>query len=257
MSDARPQLGTALVTGAAQRIGRTIATALADAGYALAIHCHRSRVEADALAQAIRQKGGRAHVIVADLADPGRLPHLIGEARAELGPLSLLVNNASRFDPDEAGSLDIALWEQHFAINLTAPVFLAQAFVQQLPDGHSGAIVNIIDQRVLKLTPQFFSYTLTKSALWTATQTMAQAFGPKVRVNAVGPGPTLPNARQSHADFIRQTSAIPLARPVSPQAIAEAVLYLASAECVTGQLLMVDSGQHLVWQTMDIAGISE
>jgi NAD(P)-dependent dehydrogenase (short-subunit alcohol dehydrogenase family) len=257
MSAARPQLGTALVTGGAQRIGKTIAAALADHGYAVAIHCHRSRVEADALAETIRAKGGRAQVIVADLADLGMLAGLMSEAHETLGPLSLLVNNASRFDPDEAGSIDTQLWDQHFAVNLKAPVFLSQAFVHQLPQDQLGAIVNIIDQRVLKLTPQFFSYTLSKSALWTATQTMAQAFGPKVRVNAVGPGPTLRNARQSKDDFIRQTSAIPLARPVAPQAIAEAVLYFANAEYVTGQLLMVDSGQHLVWQTTDVTGISE
>jgi NAD(P)-dependent dehydrogenase (short-subunit alcohol dehydrogenase family) len=257
MSVARPQLGTALVTGGAQRIGKTIATALAEAGYAVAIHCHQSRLEADTLAETIRAKGGRAQVIVADLAELDMLAGLISEACDTLGPLNLLVNNASRFDPDEARSIDPQLWDQHFAINLRAPVFLSQAFVRQLPQGEVGAIVNIIDQRVLKLTPQFFSYTLSKSALWTATQTMAQAFGPKVRVNAVGPGPTLRNARQSLDDFIRQTSAIPLARPVAPQAIAEAVVYLASAEYVTGQLLMVDSGQHLVWQTTDVAGISE
>jgi NAD(P)-dependent dehydrogenase (short-subunit alcohol dehydrogenase family) len=257
MSDDRRQLRSALVTGGAQRIGRTIAKALADNGYAVAIHCHRSRREADELAAAIRAEGGRAHVIVADLADLGRLAGVVSEAHDTLGPLGLLVNNASRFDPDEADALNAELWDLHFAINLRAPVFLSQAFLHQLPDGNVGAIVNIIDQRVLKLTPQFFSYTLSKSALWTATQTMAQAFGPRVRVNAIGPGPTLPNARQSQEDFLRQSSAIPLGRPASPQAIAEAVLYLASAQYVTGNLLMVDSGQHLVWQTTDIIGMAE
>jgi NAD(P)-dependent dehydrogenase (short-subunit alcohol dehydrogenase family) len=257
MSDVRPQLRTALVTGGAQRIGCAIAKALAAHGYAVAIHCHRSHIEADALATTIRATGGRARVIVADLADLGTLAGVVSEAHDTLGPLGLLVNNASRFDPDEADALNPELWDQHFAINLRAPVFLSQALLHQLPDGQVGAIVNIVDQRVLKLTPQFFSYTLSKSALWTATQTMAQAFAPRLRVNAIGPGPTLPNARQSQEDFLRQSSAIPLRRPASPQAIAEAVLYLASAECVTGQLLLVDSGQHLVWQTTDITGMSE
>jgi NAD(P)-dependent dehydrogenase (short-subunit alcohol dehydrogenase family) len=250
-------LGTALVTGAGQRIGRAIATALAARGYGVAIHCYRSRAEAEELATLIRTNGGRAHVIVADLADIGSLAQMTTQAREALGPLSLLVNNASCFEPDDASAFDKRLWDQHLSINLQAPVFLAQAFVHQLPVGREGAIVNIIDQRVLKLTPRFFSYTLAKSALWTATQTMAQAFAPNVRVNAVAPGPTLRNARQSHEDFLRQSSAVLLGKAVLPQAIAEAVVYLAAAGCVTGQMLAVDGGQHLAWQTADTVGISE
>ena len=207
-------LGTALVTGAGQRIGRAIALALAERGYPLAIHCHRSTAEAGALAAEIRDIGGRACVINSDLQAVDALSRLTATARDLLGPLSVLVNNAARFEPDEPNSFDPQLWDQHFSVNLRAPIFLSQAFVRQLPRDGEGAIINIIDKRVLKLTPHFFSYTLAKSALWTATQTMAQEFAPKVRVNAIGPGPTLRNRRQTSADFGRQASAIPMARAV-------------------------------------------
>jgi NAD(P)-dependent dehydrogenase (short-subunit alcohol dehydrogenase family) len=250
-------LGTAMVTGAGQRLGRAIAQGLAAQGYAVAIHCYRSRAEADDIAATICKTGGKSHVVSANLADVAALPLLMAQARDALGPLTLLVNNAARFEPDEASTFDPLLWDQHFSINLRAPVLLSQAFVRQLPHDREGAIINIIDQRVLKLTPHFFSYTLAKSALWTATQTMAQAFAPNVRVNAIGPGPTLRNPRQSEADFNRQAKAIPLARAVSPQAIADAVVYLAGARSITGQLLAVDGGQHLAWQTGDAVGLSE
>jgi NAD(P)-dependent dehydrogenase (short-subunit alcohol dehydrogenase family) len=250
-------MGTAIVTGAGQRIGRAIAVSLSKQGYAVAIHCHRSTVQAEELATAIRAEGRQAAVICTDLTDLPALPRLITTARETLGPLSLLVNNASLFEKDYAASLDPAVFDRHFAINLRAPVFLSTAFFQQVPKNEQAAIVNIIDQRVLKLTPQFFSYTLAKSALWTATKTMAQAFAPHVRVNAIGPGPTLRNERQSTADFHRQSRVIPLAQAVAPEDIAEAVRFLATARSVTGQLLAVDGGQHLTWQTVDAFGIAE
>ena len=177
---------------------------------------------------------------------------IIAQAGAALGPLTLLVNNASVFEPDDIGSLDEVGWERHFGVNLRAPVFLARDFAAQLPDGVDGAIINVIDQRVWKPTPHFLSYTLSKSALFTATQTMAQALAPRIRVNAVGPGPTLASSRQRRDDFARQGASVPLGHGPSPEEIAETVLFLATARSVTGQMIAVDGGQHLAWQTPDV-----
>lgn len=247
----------ALVTGGATRIGRAIVERLAAAGYAVAIHCHRSCAEAEELAAAIAGSGGRATVAAADLADLAALAGLVGAAGAALGPVTLLVNNASLFEPDCLATLEPGLWERHFAVNLRAPAFLARDMAAALPAEATGAIVNVLDQRVWKPTPHFFSYMLTKSALYTATRTMAQTLAPRIRVNAVGPGPTLGNARQSSEDFARQAAAVPLGRGPTPGELAEAVLFLAKARSVTGQMLAVDGGQHLAWQTPDVAGIIE
>jgi NAD(P)-dependent dehydrogenase (short-subunit alcohol dehydrogenase family) len=247
----------ALVTGGARRIGRGIVERLAREGYGVAIHCHRSRGEAEALADAIRAGSGRAAVVQGDLADPDTPGRLVAAAGAALGPLHLLVNNASEFHPDDALSLNVALWERHFSVNLRAPAFLARDFARSLPEGATGAIVNIVDQRVWKPTPQFFSYTLTKAALFTATRTLAQALAPRIRVNAVGPGPTLRGARQEEEDFARQSDALLLGRGPAPDEIAEAVVYLARARSVTGQMIAVDGGQHLAWETADVVGMRE
>jgi len=247
----------ALVTGGAQRIGRRIVERLAQEGYAVAIHCRRSADEAQAVAARIVEAGGRAEVVRGDLADGGDVEHLVPEAVRALGPLTLLVNNASEFEPDEVETLSQERWDRHFAVNLRAPAFLARDFARQLPEGREGCIVNIVDQRVWKLTPQFFSYTLTKAALFTATQTMAQALAPRIRVNAVGPGPTLSNVRQGDEDFAKQSRAVPLGHGGTPDEIADALLYLARARSVTGQMIAVDGGQHLAWETPDVAGIRE
>lgn len=247
----------ALVTGAAHRLGRAIAEHLAIEGYAVAVHYGRSQEAAEALVATIQARGGRAAAVAADLAAAPDVAALIPAACAAVGPLTLLVNSASQFEPDSMGDLDRARFDRHLAINLTAPVFLADAFARQLPDGEDGCVVNIIDQRVWRPTPHFASYTLAKSALWMATQTMAQALAPRIRVNAVGPGPTLPNARQRQEDFDRQASAVPLGRGAAPQDVAEAVLYLARARSVTGQMIAVDGGQHLAWRTPDVEGIPE
>src|SRR5262245_39029147 len=194
----------ALVTGGARRIGRAIVLALAEAGYAVAIHHNRSAADAEALATAIKNRGGPAAIVAADLADHGAVERLVSAANAALGPLSLLVNNACVFEPDEIGGLDRERWDRHFAVNLRAPLFLAEAFAAQAPDRGDASIVILLDQRVLKLTPQFVSYTLTKSALHAATSTLAQALAPRVRVNAVAPGPTLQSVRQDWDDFLAQ-----------------------------------------------------
>jgi NAD(P)-dependent dehydrogenase (short-subunit alcohol dehydrogenase family) len=246
----------ALVTGAARRIGRALALALSDAGYALAIHAHRATAEADALRDEIARRGGSAAIVRADLADHAAVMALVPSAAAAVGPLTLLVNNAAMFEPDEIGKLDRALWDKQFAVDLRAPVFLAEAFAAQAPAGSDASIVNVLDQRVLKPTPQFVSYALAKSALHAATRMLAQALAPNVRVNAVAPGPTFPSARQQPADFAAQAATLPLGRGPAPEEIAAAVVFLAGARSITGQTLAVDGGQHVAWQTPDV-GIAE
>jgi len=256
-SEVRP---AALVTGGAQRIGRAIALALAQRGYAIALHAHRSRAAADQLVGEITAAGGRAATVAADLADHAAVLGLIPAAAAAIGPLTLLVNNAAEFEPDEIGHLERDRFDRHIAVNLRAPIFLADAFAAQLPagtQGAQGAIVNILDQRVLRPTPRFLSYGLSKSALYAATTTLAQALAPRIRVNAVAPGPTLPSSRQDAQAFARQVHALPLDRGPTPQDIADAVLYLASATSVTGVAIAVDGGQHLAWRTTDATEVEE
>jgi NAD(P)-dependent dehydrogenase (short-subunit alcohol dehydrogenase family) len=242
----------ALVTGGAQRIGRAIVLALAKAGHAVAIHTHRSVEPARSLAEEITRRGGRAGVVQADLSDHDQTVGVVASATAAIGVLTLLVNNACEFERDEIGHLDRLRWDRHFAINLRAPIFLAEAFAAQVPAGTEASIVNLLDQRVLRPTPHFISYALTKSALYAATTTLAQALAPRVRVNAVAPGPTLKSRRQDAAGFARQSAAVPLHHGPTPQDIAAAVLYLAGARSVTGQTIAVDGGQHVSWQTPDV-----
>jgi NAD(P)-dependent dehydrogenase (short-subunit alcohol dehydrogenase family) len=244
----------ALVTGSARRIGLGIAERLASAGYAVILHGRESSREAcERAASAIKRRGGRASTLTADLADSAALTSLIANASRIFGPLTLLVNNAAIFEPDEAGSFSLDQWEQHFLVNLRAPAILARDFARNLPEGAEGAIINIIDQKVLHPNPQCFSYTLSKAALWTATRTMAQAFASRgIRVNAVGPGPVLPNVAQGEPGFEHEVEGLPLARAVALDDIGDAVLYLAGARNVTGQMIAVDAGQHLAWKTPDI-----
>ena len=244
----------ALVTGASGRIGLAIATRLAESGYAVAVHASpRSRAAAEDHARSFAAKGVRSCALAADLADGDACTQLIEDARAQLGSLSLLVNNAAVFAPDSVKSFEPASWERHFAINLRAPVLLSRSFAAQANGDRDASIINLIDQRVLRPTPQCFTYSLAKSALWTATRTMAQAFACQgVRVNAIGPGPVLPNAFDGTAGFSREVEGVPLHRAVDIAEITDAVLYLAQARTVTGQMIAVDAGQHLGWQTPDI-----
>lgn len=248
MPSADRTLRAALVTGGAKRIGRAISVALARQGYAIAIHANASVKEADALVRELSAAGGKAALVRCDLALHADVATLVPRACEAIGPLTLLVNNACEFERDEIGALDRARWDRHFAVNLAAPIFLAEAFAKQA--AHGGSIVNLLDQRVFRPTPHFVSYTLTKSALHTATTTLAQALAPKVRVNAVAPGPVLPSTRQTDADFVRQVSDLPLERGPRPEEIADAVIFLAQAETVTGQTIAVDGGQHLAWRAM-------
>jgi NAD(P)-dependent dehydrogenase (short-subunit alcohol dehydrogenase family) len=246
-----PVAPAALVTGGAQRIGRAIVQSLARAGYAVAIHARRSRAEAEALCAGIVRDGGRAAVVTADLADHDAVLALVPAAVAAIGRLTLLVNNAGEFEPDEIARLDRARFDRHVAVNLRAPLFLAAAFAEQAPDG--AAVVNLLDQRVLRPNPHFLSYGLAKSGLYAATTTLAQALAPRLRVNAVAPGPALPSPRQDAEAFARYCRAMPLGRGPSPEEIAQAVLFLATARSVTGVTIPVDGGQHLAWRNEEAA----
>lgn len=243
----------ALVTGAGKRIGRALALRLAAEGCDVAIHFNRSGAEAEALAREIEAKGRRAALVRADLSREDETSLLVETARAALGTLDLLVNSASAFEADDVETMTRASWDLHVETNLRAPLKLAQDFARQADRGRDSLIVNILDQRVLKLTPQFLSYTASKAALAVLTVTLAQALGPRgVRVNAIGPGPTIRNTRQSQADFERQSGATILGRGASPDDIADALAYLTRAASVTGQMIAVDGGQHLVWATPDV-----
>jgi NAD(P)-dependent dehydrogenase (short-subunit alcohol dehydrogenase family) len=249
-SDSR---GAALITGAARRIGRALALAMAGAGYDIAIHYLHSHAEADALTAEIRAMGRRACVLRADLADDAQVRGLAEAARAALGPLTLLINNASAFEDDRIETFDAETWRAHMEVNLHAPLLLAQAFAAGLPEDAAGQIINLLDQRVWKPNPQFFTYSLSKAALWSATRTMAQGLAPRIRVNAIGPGPTLPSIHQTPELFGVEAANIPLRRRAEPADIVAAALYLIDAGSVTGQMIAVDGGQHLAWLTPDIA----
>lgn len=242
-----------LVTGAAKRLGRSIALDLAQAGWNIALHFNRSDRDAIETAEQVSAAGHRVALLKADLLDEDSVGSLVARATAELGSICALVNSASIFESDDWSSATKNSWERHMAVNLRAPFVLSQALARALPDGRRGAIVNIIDQRVLKPTPQFISYSLSKAGLHWLTTTLAQALAPRVRVNAVAPGPTLINARQSESQFRRQREATILGSGAEPQDICDAVRYLLGAQAVTGQVLAVDGGQHLIWQTPDVA----
>jgi NAD(P)-dependent dehydrogenase (short-subunit alcohol dehydrogenase family) len=237
----------ALVTGAGRRIGRAIALMLGAEGWAVAVHYHRSRAEAEAVVGEITAAGGRAAAIAADLTDEAAVKTLVPRAVAALGPLGCLVNNASVFENDLALSATRGSWDRHLDTNLRAPFVLMQEFARQLPADAAGAVVNMLDERVWSLTPYFISYTVSKAALWALTQSMALALAPRIRVNGIGPGPTLPSPRQSEEQFRRQSEAMPLRRGTSPDEIAAAVRFILAAPAMTGQMIALDGGQHLGW----------
>lgn len=249
--------GTVLITGAARRIGRHMALDLADKGWAVVVHYNTSMDDANDVVAEILAKGGRAVAVQGDLSISETPEKILTSAVEALGPLTCLVNNASKFDPDEAETVTHDGWDLHLDTNVRAPVFLAQAFAAQLPEGMYGNIVNIIDQRVWKLNPTFFSYTASKSALWTVTRTLAQSLAPRIRVNAIGPGPALPNVRMNEEDFAKQSRLTLLQRGTSPEEISSALEFILSAPALTGQMIVLDGGQHLVWQTPDVTDVNE
>jgi len=234
-----------LVTGAARRIGRAIALDLARHGWAVAVHYHRSADEAREVAALIGREGGRAALVQADLAREAEVETLVPRAAAALGALTCLVNNASTFDLDQADTVTRASWDAHLETNLRAPFVLTQAFARQLPAGQEGSVINLLDQRVWNLTPYFVSYTVSKTALWTLTRQLALALAPRVRVNAIGPGPALQSPRQTEADFQRQCEMTPLRRGTTPGEICDAVRFILGSPALTGQMIVLDGGQHL------------
>lgn len=243
--------GAALVTGAGRRIGRVLALEAARAGYDVAVHHRASAAEAEETARAVRALGRRAVLVHADLSDETAVHGLIAQTR-DLAPLTLLVNSASAFEDDRVGGLSRDTWDLHLETNLRAPIVLAETFATALPTDASGLVVNIVDQRVLRPNPQFFSYSLAKAGLWWATQTLAQALAPRIRVNAIGPGPTLPSVHQAPGEFEAEAAGTLLQRRATPDEVAAALRYLIDATSVTGQMIAVDGGQHLGWKTPDI-----
>ncbi len=239
--------GVALITGAAKRIGKALALDLAAAGYDIAVHYHRSADEAEETAAEIRNLGRHAHCFAADLARAEECQALIPRIGEVMGGLDLLINNASVFERDVVDDLTVASWDRSLDVNLRAPMLLIQAFAQQVPASGDGDVINIIDQKVWNLTPFYLSYTVAKAGLWTLTQTMAQALAPNIRVNAIGPGPVIANEGQSEADFQHRWQAMPLGRGAAPGELAAAVRFLLSARSMTGQMLALDGGQHLIW----------
>jgi len=256
---------TALVTGAGKRLGKAMALELARAGHDVAVHYNSSADAAEETAAEIRTMGRNAVTVGADLLDEGAVQALLPKASEALGqPITILVNNASIFDYDNIETATRESWDRHLESNLRAPFVLTQALAAQMPPAQpdengepqaQGLVINMIDQRVRKLTPEFMTYTIAKMGLWAFTRTAAQALAPHVRVNAIGPGPTMQGARQSDEHFANQRAATVLERGADPRAICEALRYFLTARAVTGQLICVDGGQHLAWQTPDVLGV--
>lgn len=247
-----------LVTGGAKRVGRAIVEDLVAHGHAVAIHYNSSSREADELVAALNANGGNTTAVGCDLTDMDAVARLVGDAANALGaPIEVLVNNASVFEDDSASDFEWDVWDRHFAVHLKAPAMLARKLADGLPQDRDGLVVNMIDQRVWRLNPRFFSYTLSKSALWTATRTLAQSLAPRVRVNAIGPGPTLANTRQQHEDFAGQVDAILLKRGPELAEFGATIRWMMEARSLTGQMIALDGGQHLAWETPDVTGISE
>ncbi len=250
-----PQPQTALVTGAARRVGRALALDLAAHGWAVAVHYRNSDEEARGVVGKIEAAGGRAVALAADLADEQQTAGLIGRAGDALGTITCLINNASIFEPDGPLMATRQSWDAHMETNLRAPFVLTQALAGQLPTGTKGNVINLIDQRVWNLTPFFTTYTLSKAGLWTLTQTLAMGLAPDIRVNAIGPGPTLPSTRQSEAQFAAQAASTPLGRKVEMDEICRGVRFILAASALTGQMIALDSGQHLGWAQPDTTRI--
>jgi NAD(P)-dependent dehydrogenase (short-subunit alcohol dehydrogenase family) len=255
----------ALVTGAGRRLGREMALYLARRGHDVAVHYAGSGAEAEAVAAEIRAMGRQAATLEADILIEAQTKALVGRATAALGgPLTVLVNNASIFEHDSFETGTRTSWDRHIESNLRAPFVLIQHFAAQAPGPVPDAageplaqalVVNMVDQRVWKLTPEFASYTIAKAGLWALTQTAAQGLAPRVRVNAIGPGPTLQGGRQTAEAFARQRAATVLGRGANPGDITAALGFFLDAPAVTGQMIAVDGGQHLAWQTPDVMGV--
>lgn len=248
---------SALVTGGAKRIGRAICGGLANLGFSVAVHANSSVEEAEEFARSLRDSGVEAVALKADLRNEEETLDLVRQAHKALGGLGVLVNNASVFQPDWVTDFDRETWDGHFDVHVRAPSILAGEYARLLDQDEKGLIVNIIDQRVWAPTPNYYSYMLSKAAMLMATKTMAMSLAPRIRVNAIGPGPTLPNVRQTREDFQKQTSALLLGKGPDLDEFARTIAYFHSATSVTGQMIALDGGQHLAWETPDVAGLAE
>ncbi len=238
--------GTALITGAGRRIGRAVALDLARRGWAIGVHYNQSDDDARQLVETILAEGGKAVALAADFADESAVESLIPQCSAALGTTTLLINNASRFENDSLATTTLDSWSAHMAVNLRGPMMLTQGLVTALPDACSGNVINMLDQRVWNLTADFLSYTTSKAGLWTLTQTLALACAPRVRVNGIGPGPALPSKRQNQAQFDAWCARMPLARGTTPEEICRAVRFILDSPAMTGQMIALDGGEHLV-----------
>lgn len=243
--DSLPQ--SVLITGAGRRIGRAIALDFGKRGWAVAVHYNHSAIAATEVVSEIRAFGGKACAVSGDLSREEYTITIIPKVVETFGPLGCLVNNASLFLEDTIFNMTRESWDAHIEVNLRAPLVLTQGFAHQLPDNSLGVVINIIDQRVWRLTPNFTSYTVSKAALWALTQTLALALAPRIRVDAIGPGPTLPSVRQTVEQFREQCQNMPLRRGTTPEEIAEAVQFIIRSPAMTGQMIALDGGQHLGW----------
>jgi NAD(P)-dependent dehydrogenase (short-subunit alcohol dehydrogenase family) len=242
------ETGTILITGAGRRLGRAIALDFGRRSWRVGVHYNASAAEAEEVVAEIERKGGKAAALQADLERLDTLAPLVETCVERLGPPTCLVNNAACFELDTLATLDETSWRLHLDVNLRAPVFLTQAFARALPEGSRGVVINMTDQKVLRPAPDHFSYTIAKSALWTATEMLAQALAPRIRVNAIAPGPVLPSRAQTRSEFAAECRATLLQRGVSTDDILAAVRFLVETPSVTGEMIALDAGQHFAWR---------
>ncbi len=237
----------ALITGGSKRIGAAISEQIAKEGWNIIIHYNKSRNKAFNLKKRLSSYKINCCCIRANLSNESELKRLFINAKKEMGNINCLINNASTFELDGIENIKKKNWDYHLNTNVWAPIFLIQQFAKNLPKKMNGNIINIVDQRVINLTPFFTTYTLTKSMMWTLTQTLAMSLAPQIRVNAIGPGPTFASKRQTENNFKKQYQSMPLKKKVNPKEIANAVKFIINNQSITGQLITVDSGQHLGW----------
>ena len=242
---------TVLITGGAKRIGKAIAIDFAEKKWNIAIHYNESKDEAEKLAKEINDKGVNAFSFQADLSIGEESKKLIYDVVNKIGNINCLINNASMFERDEVNDISIESWDSHINSNLRSPVLLTKYFEKQLPQALNGNIINIVDQRVWNLTPHFVSYTLSKTGLWNFTQISALALAPRIRVNAIGPGPILPSSRQTLEEFKKQSMSTPLEKASTVEEICKAIQFIISVEGMTGQMIALDGGAHLSWKYED------
>lgn len=243
MQPSTPKL--ALITGAAKRIGREIALSLASQGWSVAIHYHHSSAEAECLKEELTKYGTQVMTLQADLTDEAQVSAIIPQVNSQLGTITCLINNASGFINDTLATTTRSIWDTHMETNLRAPILLMQQFAQQLPPEHSGNIINMLDYVVRKLPESFFSYAISKSGLWAATQMLAMELAPWIRVNGIGPGHVMPSPRQSEASFVKLSQRSPLQHSSSPEEICRTIAFILSSPSITGQMIALDSGMHL------------